>query len=544
MSTPASVVSIQGLTKSFRTGVTALQDIDLDIAPGEFISLIGPSGCGKSTLLRIIGDLVEPTSGSLSVNGKTAHQARVDHDYGIVFQDAVLYDWRTVQRNVALPLELLGWDRARRKERVREMLELVELTGFESSRPWQLSGGMQQRVSIARALSFDPSLLLMDEPFGALDEMTRERMNMELLRIWEKAGSTVVFVHALDPRGGVPLDARRRDVRAAGPDRRDDRRRPGAAADRRDTRGREVLRARHRGARGARRRPRRHRRPLRRGGGALLSSTVVEPIPSGFTREIGTRLRDWVPAIAVFLVGIGLWQGLTTLFDVQTFLLPKPSDIAQAFWDDKGTLWDYGLYTFKEALGGFALGSGLGILFALFLARFRTVGLALIPFAVAANAVPIIAFAPITNNWFGLLNPFSKMAIAAVLCFFPVMVNTLRGLTSVNPRAIELMRSYAAGNVEVFRQVRIPTSLPFMFTGLKVAAVLSMIGAIVGEYFGGPTNALGVSILNDTQLFNFPRAWAGIALASAFGIAFYAAVAFVERLTTSWHPSRRGFRGE
>jgi len=158
--------------------------------------------------------------------------------------------------------------------------------------------------------------------------------------------------------------------------------------------------------------------------------------------------------------------------------------------------------------------------------------------------VPIIAFAPITNNWFGLLNPFSKMAIAAVLCFFPVMVNTLRGLTSVNPRAIELMRSYAAGNVEVFRQVRIPTSLPFMFTGLKVAAVLSMIGAIVGEYFGGPTNALGVSILNDTQLFNFPRAWAGIALASAFGIAFYAAVAFVERLTTSWHPSTRGFRGE
>jgi NitT/TauT family transport system ATP-binding protein len=194
MSTAQSVVEMQGLTKSYRTGVTALQDIDLEIAPGEFISLIGPSGCGKSTLLRIIGDLVEPTSGSLSVNGKTAHQARVDHDYGIVFQDAVLYDWRTVQRNVALPLELLGWDRAKRKERVREMLELVELTGFESSRPWQLSGGMQQRVSIARALSFDPALLLMDEPFGALDEMTRERLNIELLRIWEKAGSTVVFV--------------------------------------------------------------------------------------------------------------------------------------------------------------------------------------------------------------------------------------------------------------------------------------------------------------------------------------------------------------
>jgi NitT/TauT family transport system ATP-binding protein len=194
MSTAESVVSIQGLSKSFRTGVTALQDIDLEIAPREFVSLIGPSGCGKSTLLRIIGDLIQPSAGTLLVNGKTAHRARLDHDYGIVFQDAVLYDWRTVARNVALPLELLGWDRARRKQRVAEMLDLVELTGFESSRPWQLSGGMQQRVSIARALSFDPALLLMDEPFGALDEMTRERLNMELLQIWEKSGSTIVFV--------------------------------------------------------------------------------------------------------------------------------------------------------------------------------------------------------------------------------------------------------------------------------------------------------------------------------------------------------------
>ncbi len=189
-----TVVSIEGVSKSFRTGVTALQDIALDLRAGEFISLIGPSGCGKSTLLRIIGDLIQPSKGTVVVNGKSAHQARLDHDYGIVFQDSVLYDWRTVSRNVALPLEMLGWDRARRRARVAEMLELVELVGFESSRPWQLSGGMQQRVSIARALSFDPALLLMDEPFGALDEMTRERLNMELLRIWEKAGSTVVFV--------------------------------------------------------------------------------------------------------------------------------------------------------------------------------------------------------------------------------------------------------------------------------------------------------------------------------------------------------------
>jgi NitT/TauT family transport system ATP-binding protein len=189
-----SVVDIKGVDKEFRGGTVALQGIDLQIEQGEFVSLIGPSGCGKSTLLRVIGDLVEPSRGAVTVNGKPARQARRDHDYGIVFQDAVLYNWRTVAKNVALPLELAGWDRDKRRQRVEEMLDLVELRGFEDHHPWQLSGGMQQRVSIARALSFEPALLLMDEPFGALDEMTRERLNAELLGIWAASGSTVVFV--------------------------------------------------------------------------------------------------------------------------------------------------------------------------------------------------------------------------------------------------------------------------------------------------------------------------------------------------------------
>ncbi|MFL5953452.1 MAG: ABC transporter ATP-binding protein [Gaiellaceae bacterium] len=190
-----SVVEIKNVTKTFPRGnVTALENIDLSVRPGEFVSLIGPSGCGKSTLLRVIGDLIEPSSGTVTVNGKPAKQARRDHDYGIVFQDSVLFDWRTVAKNIQLPLELLGWDRRRRKQRVDEMLELVELTSFADHDPWQLSGGMQQRVSIARALAFEPALLLMDEPFGALDEMTRERLNLELLSIWQKLSSTVVFV--------------------------------------------------------------------------------------------------------------------------------------------------------------------------------------------------------------------------------------------------------------------------------------------------------------------------------------------------------------
>ena len=190
-----SVVTLQGVSKEFgQGGVVAVQGIDLEIGEREFVSLIGPSGCGKSTLLRIIGDLIQPSSGEVTVKGKTAHRARLGRDYGIVFQDAVLFDWRTVAKNISLPLEMMGWERRRRAERVKELVELVELTGFEDHHPWQLSGGMQQRVSIARALSFDPALLLMDEPFGALDEMTRERLNLELLRIWEASGSTVVFV--------------------------------------------------------------------------------------------------------------------------------------------------------------------------------------------------------------------------------------------------------------------------------------------------------------------------------------------------------------
>ena len=190
-----TVVSVRGLSKVFeKAGVTALDNIDLDVGKSEFVSLIGPSGCGKSTLLRIVGDIVEPSAGEIVVNGKPARRARLDGDYGIVFQAPVLYDWRTVQKNIALPLEMLRWDRGRRTKRVDEMLELVELTAFAGHYPWQLSGGMQQRVSIARALSFSPPLLLMDEPFGALDEMTRERLNMELLQIWAETESTVVFV--------------------------------------------------------------------------------------------------------------------------------------------------------------------------------------------------------------------------------------------------------------------------------------------------------------------------------------------------------------
>ncbi|MFL5727146.1 MAG: ABC transporter ATP-binding protein [Chloroflexota bacterium] len=196
--TDQPVVHLAGVDKVFSRGdqqvTTALEGIDLDVGRGEFVSLIGPSGCGKSTLLRIIGDLTSPTRGEVVVNGKPAERARRDRDYGMVFQAPVLFEWRTVEDNVKLPLEIIGRPAEERTRRATELLRLVELGDFLGHYPWQLSGGMQQRVAIARALALKPALLLMDEPFGALDEMTRERMNSEVLSIWAETGTTVVFV--------------------------------------------------------------------------------------------------------------------------------------------------------------------------------------------------------------------------------------------------------------------------------------------------------------------------------------------------------------
>jgi NitT/TauT family transport system permease protein len=269
-------------------------------------------------------------------------------------------------------------------------------------------------------------------------------------------------------------------------------------------------------------------------------STVVEPVPRGtLGARVGRGLRDWVPAVVVFVAGIALWEGLVRGLDIQNFLLPPPSDIVQTLWTERDTLWSAGWFTFEEAVGGWVIGCSAAIVAAIVLARWPLVAAALMPFAIAANAVPIIAFAPITNNWFGALNQLSKMVIAAVLCFFPVLINTLRGLTSVRPQQIELMRSYAAGEAQIFRRVRFPNALPYIFTGLKVATVLAMIGAIVGDYFGGSQNALGIQIRRQAGVFAFTEAWAAIMIASILGIAFYAAVATVERLTLGWHPSAR-----
>jgi NitT/TauT family transport system permease protein len=253
-----------------------------------------------------------------------------------------------------------------------------------------------------------------------------------------------------------------------------------------------------------------------------------------------TRVRqslvEWAPALLILVLGLVGWELAVDAFGIQKFLLPKPSEILSAFWDQRAVLWPAGWYTFTEAFWGFVIGVSFGIGAALLLARFRSVGSALMPYFIAASAIPIIAFAPIANAWFGI-EKGSKIFIAALLCFFPVLVNTLRGLTSVKPAQVELMRSYAAGTPAVFRRVRIPTSLPYVFASLKVACVLAMIGAIVGEYFGGSQQQLGIQIKNSAALFQFETAWAAILVACILGVCFYLAVSLAEILTMRRYPS-------
>ena len=255
--------------------------------------------------------------------------------------------------------------------------------------------------------------------------------------------------------------------------------------------------------------------------------------------KISRRVAAYLPAVLVFASTILLWEGFIRAFDIQQFLLPAPSVIGATFSNNLDRLLHIGWFTTKEALGGFAIGCSLGILVALATARWTAASETLMPFAIAANSVPIIAFAPILNNWFGIDNPLSKMAIVAVIVFFPMMINTVRGLTLVDPSALELMRSYAANEFEILRKLRLPNALPYMFNAFKVAAALSMIGAVVSEYFGGNRSALGVYITQEAAQFRFAQAWAAIIIACLVGVTFYTIVLVVERLMIPWHVSVR-----
>lgn len=265
---------------------------------------------------------------------------------------------------------------------------------------------------------------------------------------------------------------------------------------------------------------------------------------AGGASQAARKVAFYLPAIGVFLGGIVLWEIVVTALNLRAFILPRPSAIVSALVDNwsatRFALLPSWQATMVEAVGGLVIGVTAGVLVAFAASRWVTARNTLLPVAIAANAIPIIAFAPLMNNWFGALSPLSKMMMAAALVFFPVMANVTRGLVSVEPAALELMRSYAASEWTVLRKVRVPNALPFFFTALKVATTLSLIGAIVGEYFGGSSLVIGRIIVQSASALRFDVTWAAILLAAVTGIVFYLAVVVIERLVMPWHASVRG----
>lgn len=246
-----------------------------------------------------------------------------------------------------------------------------------------------------------------------------------------------------------------------------------------------------------------------------------------------------LPPLIAFVAVVTAWEMIVRGFDIQAFILPAPSAIWASFTENWNDIWAYGFRTLLEAVGGLVAGTILGVLAAAAVARWATLRLGAMPFASAVNAMPIVATAPIFNQLFGLTSPVSKMAVVAVMVFFPVMANTARGLAEIDVSELELMRAMAASPFAILRRVRIPNSLPYFFSAMKVAVPLSLIGAIIAEYFGGPQDVLGPYITNRAQLFQFPDAWAAILVSAILGIGMYLLVLLIERLAMPWHVSVR-----
>ncbi|HEX3265094.1 MAG TPA: ABC transporter permease [Candidatus Limnocylindrales bacterium] len=247
------------------------------------------------------------------------------------------------------------------------------------------------------------------------------------------------------------------------------------------------------------------------------------------------RSGSWIPPVVVFVAVLLLWEQLFLYLDVKTFLIPRPSVIWSALVDQWPTTLLRGiLYTGTEAILGLLVGVSLGTLLGLGTSRWATVRDTLVPLGTGMSTIPIIAFAPIMINWFGFESQLPRITVVALMTFFPVMVNTIRGLTQVDPAALELMDSYAASSFQVLRKVRIPNALPYWFTALRIAVTLSVIGAVVGEFFGGPLYSLGIYVTNQTGSFKYPNAWAAIVLACVLGIGLYLVAAMIERLAMPW----------
>ncbi len=564
MAAPEAAITARGVSLAFATGdgeVRALSNVDLAVGPGEFVSLIGPSGCGKTTLLRLVADLERPTAGEILVNGVAPEQARLRRDYGYVFQAPALLPWRSIEANVALPLEVMGMGRAERRDRAASQLELVELSGFGRKFPWQLSGGMQQRASIARALTFEPRLLLMDEPFGALDEISRDHLNGVLHRLWARTRQDRGIRHAFHTGGRLSLDPHRGDVAAARADRghRGVRPRRGSSAgdpgQRRSSprsrtacatcSGRMPVRASSRPLAGsvqpAGRAVSRMGRGLRDGAALPVLTVVAVLTACWYAAAVALNWQVVSDTLARAGAAPGTWDIVAGTMAFNRPLLPAPHQIVAELWRStvetpvtsaRSLLW-HAWVTLSAALAGFGLGVAAGVVVAVAIVHVRALERSLMPWIIASQAVPVLALAPIVIvalGAIGLEGLLPKAIIAAYLCFFPVAIAMTTGLTAADRLQMDLMRTWSASRAQVFWKLRLPTSLPFLFASLKVAAAASLVGAIVAELPTGAQAGLGARLLAGSYFGQTVQIWAALMMAAVLSASLVGLLGWSERL--------------
>jgi NitT/TauT family transport system ATP-binding protein len=520
------LVNVKGLSKQFdgKNPVFALDNVNLEVKRGEFLAIVGPSGCGKTTLLRIIAGLEQKTSGEILFQDGSDH-------IGFVFQDPNLLPWRTALTNTTFILELHGVSKEERIEKAQQALALVGLSGYENFYPKDLSGGMRHRVAIARSLVHDPDVLVMDEPFASLDEITRTELNLALRKIWQRTGKTIIYV-THDLSEAVFLAER---VAVMTPQ-------PGSIKeiidvnlpeDReitlKDTEDFVHIQARVRAALSEDRKVKGRVEP------------TDQPIPAGkatiaFSLE---RIKLWVQYLAVFAVFIAVWKGIVEIFRIPTFILPAPDVVFLAYVElwKRGTLWDHTWLTLSEAVLGFLAGAFLGFVLGYMLGKSRRIEQVLSPYIVAAQTAPKIAFAPLVVLWFGF-GLFSKVFLAMFIVFFPILVNTLLGLKSIDRDKKELLKAARASRLQTFIKLEVPGMLPELFAGFKTGITFAVIGAVVGEFVGA-RGGLGYLTIFASGELNMPQAFAAITQLILLGIALYGIVVFLERVVMPWWHSKR-----
>jgi NitT/TauT family transport system ATP-binding protein len=532
-----SVIEFIDVGKSFplrgsrKESITVLAGLDLKVGRGEFLTILGASGSGKTTILKLISGIIHPTEGTVLIKGEPVYRLR--RDTGNVFQKPILLPWRDVLQNILLPVEVVkGEITAKDRGRAEELIGMMGLNKTGNMYPAELSGGMQQRVAIARALILDPEILLLDEPFGALDSITRERLNILLLELWRKTGKTVVFVtHSISEavllstkiavlsqsKGNIEK------ILHIDPEQKG--------------RGRELFSSDF-----ISKTVTKIRKQIRSVWMEAQKNGTVEKGLNGksqtgaqsFTRRMRKRYEYLlIPAgIALFLF---VWSMISRISGLPEYILPFPVTVLGRAVSAlrEGLIHKNLLVTAYESLSGFMIGSFSAFIIGYFLAKSRTVERILSPYIVAMQAIPIVALAPLLIIWFGFgIN--TKILIAALIIFFPILINSIVGIRSADSEIMELLTSLNAGPFKTFFKFELPSALPIIFGGLKVGITYSVIGAVVGEFLGA-SRGLGALVNMARASFDTPLVFVAIILLGLLGIVFYLIMSLVEFVLLGRH---------